>query len=46
MSSFHCEKAVENSLQAATLWNTSIQMSGTHMVMCTCNEEVGFDIVP
>ncbi|XP_015752771.1 PREDICTED: uncharacterized protein LOC107332545 [Acropora digitifera] len=30
MSSFHCEKAVENSLQAATLWNTSIQMSGTH----------------
>ncbi|XP_015753045.1 PREDICTED: uncharacterized protein LOC107332819 [Acropora digitifera] len=29
MSSFHCEKAVENSLQAATLWNTSIQMSET-----------------
>ena len=45
MSSFHCEKAVENSSKDATLWNTSIQMSGIHIIMCTCNKEVGFHSV-
>ncbi|XP_067034079.1 bridge-like lipid transfer protein family member 2 isoform X1 [Acropora muricata] len=35
-SSFHCEKAVENSSQDATLWNTSIQMSGISLKNTQC----------